>query len=123
MLGLVFVSRSLLSLRMAVPLPTGRPESSHGAFGKGIQTTVSWQKDIQTSVWATRQAGEITAPVVCLDLSLELLNSGRAANTRGIEGKLLLLVAVYCLPALGPNLPNFQLPTDICTPALHVSSR
>lgn len=78
---------------MAVPLPTGRPESSYGAFGKGIQTTVSWQKDIQTGVWATRQAGEITAPVVCLDLSLELLNCGRAANSCGIEGKLLLLVA------------------------------
>lgn len=69
---------------MAVTVPTGGNESSHDAFGKGIQT----------SAWATRQAGEITACVICLDLSSELWNCGRFANTSSIDGNLLLLVAV-----------------------------
>lgn len=113
MLGLVFISGSLLSARMAVPVPTGGHASSHDVFGKGIQT----------SVWAARQAGKITAPAVCLDLSLELLNCGRPANTSGIEGKLLLSVSVYCLHALSPNLLHFQLPIDISPPPLCVSGR
>lgn len=58
-----------------------------------------------------------------LQSALKLLNCGKSVNTSGIEGKLLLVVAVYCLPALAPNLPHFQLPIDICTPPLHVSGR
>lgn len=56
---------------------------------------------------ATRQAGEITALAVCLHLSLEILNCWRPTNTGSTEGKLLLLVAVSRLSALGPNLPCF----------------
>lgn len=69
---------------MAVTVPTGGNESSHDASGKGNQT----------SVWATRQAGEITASVICLGLSPELWNCGRFANTSGIDCNLLLSVAV-----------------------------
>lgn len=113
MLGLVFISGSLLSVRTAVPVPTGGHASSHDVFGKGIQT----------SVWASRQAGKITTPAVCLELFLELLNCGRPANTSGIEGRLLLLVSLYCLHALSPNLPHFQLPIEVSPPPLCVSGR
>lgn len=41
-LGLVFVSRNLLLVRVEVPSPTGRSENSHDAFGKDIQRAVSW---------------------------------------------------------------------------------
>ena len=86
---------------MAVPCCTCGHEGSHDAFGKGIQITVSWRKRLGHSPgWGI--------PVVCLDVSLELLNCGRPANTSGIEGKLLLLVAVCCLTALGYNLPRLQ---------------
>lgn len=46
---LVFVSRSLLSVRIAVTVPTRGNESSHDAFGKGIQTSPGEKASKQVS--------------------------------------------------------------------------